>query len=496
MTTRITHWTNGAPTPGGSGRSGPVFNPATGQQTGEVDFASAAELDAVVASATEAAAVWRSASLATRTGVLFRFRELLAAGIDELAAIITAEHGKVLSDAKGEIQRGLENVEYACGVAEHMKGGYSEQAGTGVDTYSIRQPLGVVAGITPFNFPAMVPLWMCANAIATGNSFLLKPSEKDPSASLFIADLWKKAGLPDGVFSVVQGDKEAVDAILAHRGIAAVSFVGSTPIARYIYETGTRNGKRVQALGGAKNHMLVLADADLDGAADAAINAGFGSAGERCMAVSVAVVAEPIADAFVAAVAERMSGLRVGDGRRGCDMGPLITREHRDRVSGYLDIAVADGARIVVDGRGVEPDGAADGFWLGPTLIDGLPTTSAAYRDEIFGPVLAVIRVPGYAEGIELINANPYGNGAAVFTRDGGAARRFEREVTAGMVGVNVPIPVPVAYYSFGGWKASAFGDTKAYGPQGFHFFTREKAITRRWPEQAAGIDLGFPVAG
>jgi malonate-semialdehyde dehydrogenase (acetylating)/methylmalonate-semialdehyde dehydrogenase len=492
----VPHWIGGTRTRGASTRTAPVYDPATGAVEREVALADVADVDAAVAAAAEAFPAWSELSVSRRQRVLFRARDLLEQRVDELAAIITSEHGKVLSDAAGEITRGLEVIELASGFPQLLKGEYSDNFSTGVDVHSIRQPLGVVGVISPFNFPAMVPLWFVPIAIASGNTVVLKPSEKDPSAALWIAELFAEAGLPSGVLNVVNGDKVAVDRLLEHPQVEAISFVGSTPIARYVYETATAHGKRVQALGGAKNHMLVLADADLDGAADAAINAGFGSAGERCMAVSVAVVAEPIADAFVAAVAERMSGLRVGDGRRGCDMGPLITREHRDRVSGYLDIAVADGARIVVDGRGVEPDGAADGFWLGPTLIDGLPTTSAAYRDEIFGPVLAVIRVPGYAEGIELINANPYGNGAAVFTRDGGAARRFEREVTAGMVGVNVPIPVPVAYYSFGGWKASAFGDTKAYGPQGFHFFTREKAITRRWPEQAAGIDLGFPVAG
>jgi malonate-semialdehyde dehydrogenase (acetylating)/methylmalonate-semialdehyde dehydrogenase len=494
MTTRITHWIDGAATPGGSGRTGAVFNPATGEQTGEVDFASRAEVDAVVAQATEAAVAWRSASLATRSGVLFRFRELLAAGVDDLAAIITAEHGKVLSDAKGEIARGLENVEFACGVPEHMKGGYSEQAGTGVDVYSIRQPLGVVAGITPFNFPAMVPLWMCANAIATGNAFILKPSEKDPSASLFLADLWKKAGLPDGVFSVVHGDKEAVDAILDHPGIAAVSFVGSTPIARYIYETGTRNGKRVQALGGAKNHMLVLPDADLDLVADSAVNAGFGSAGERCMAISVIVAVEPVADELIERIRTRISSLRVGDGRRGCDMGPLVTRDHRDKVAGYIEIAKQDGATVVVDGRDVVPDGAADGFWLGPTLIDQLPITSRAYTEEIFGPVLGVVRVATFEEGIALINSGAFGNGSAVFTNDGGAARRFQREVEAGMVGINVPIPVPVAAFSFGGWKSSLFGDAKAHGMEGVNFFTRGKVVTSRWLDPShGGINLGFP---
>jgi malonate-semialdehyde dehydrogenase (acetylating)/methylmalonate-semialdehyde dehydrogenase len=493
MTTRITHWTNGSATPGTSGRSGPVFNPATGEQTGEVDFATSDELEHVVRAATEAAAVWRATSLARRTAVLFAFRELLAANVDELAAIITAEHGKVLSDAKGEIARGLENVEYACGVSEHMKGGYSEQAGTGVDVYSIRQPLGVVAGITPFNFPAMVPLWMCANAIATGNAFILKPSEKDPSASLFLADLWKRAGLPDGVFSVVQGDKEAVDAILAHPDIAAVSFVGSTPIARYIYETGTRNGKRVQALGGAKNHMLVLPDADVDMAADAAVSAAYGAAGERCMAISVAVAVGDVADPLVDAIAARLPKLHIGDGTDpDSEMGPLITREHREKVADYIRQGVEAGATAVVDGR--EADVPSDGFFLGTTLLDRVSPEMTVYTDEIFGPVLCVVRSDSYDEAIALINSNPFANGTAIFTRDGGAARQFQFDVEVGMVGVNVPIPVPVSYYSFGGWKASLFGDTHMYGPEGIAFYTRGKVVTSRWPDPAtSAIDLGFP---
>ena len=493
MTTRITHWTNGSATPGTSGRSGPVFNPATGEQTGEVDLASREELDAVVRQATEAAHDWRATSLARRTAVVFRFRELLAASADELAAIITAEHGKVLSDAKGEIARGLENVEYACGVAEHMKGGYSEQAGTGVDVYSIRQPLGVVAGITPFNFPAMVPLWMCANAIATGNAFILKPSEKDPSAALFLAELWKRAGLPDGVFSVVHGDKEAVDAILEHPDIAAVSFVGSTPIARYIYETGTRNGKRVQALGGAKNHMLVLPDADVDMAADAAVSAAYGAAGERCMAISVAVAVGDVADPLVDAIAARLPKLRIGDGADpDTEMGPLITREHRDKVADYVRQGVEAGATAVVDGR--EADVPQDGFFLGTTLLDRVKPEMTVYTDEIFGPVLCVMRSESYDEALALINGNPFANGTAIFTRDGGAARRFQFDVEVGMVGVNVPIPVPVSYYSFGGWKASLFGDTHMYGPEGISFYTRGKVVTQRWPDPATSrIDLGFP---
>src|SRR3954449_6087504 len=495
MTTRITHWTDGHPTPGASGRTGAVYNPATGEQTGKVDLASRSEVDAVVAQATEAAEAWRSASLATRSGVLFRFRELLAAGIDELAAIITAEHGKVLGDAKGEISRGLENVEYACGVPDHMKGGYSEQAGTGVDVYSIRQPLGVVAGITPFNFPAMVPLWMCANAIATGNAFILKPSEKDPSASLFLAELWKRAGLPDGVFSVVHGDKEAVDAILDHPGIAAVSFVGSTPIARYIYETGTRNGKRVQALGGAKNHMLVLPDADVNMAADAAVSAGYGSAGERCMAIATVVAVGSVHDPLVEAIKARLPKVNIGPGSDAtAEMGPRVTREHRDKVASYLDSAKAQGATIVADGREHPLYGDSQGFFLGTSLIDDVQPGMDCYRDEIFGPVLTVVRVKTYDDAVKLINENPYGNGTAIFTRDCGAARQFHFEVNAGMVGINVPIPVPVAYYSFGGWKASLFGDLHMYGPEGIQFYTRAKIVTSRWPDPGTSkIDLGFP---
>jgi malonate-semialdehyde dehydrogenase (acetylating)/methylmalonate-semialdehyde dehydrogenase len=492
-TTRISHWIDGAETPGESGRTSPVFNPATGARTAEVDLASRDEVDRAVSVAREAARAWRSASLATRSGVLFRFRELLAASLDELAEIVTAEHGKVLSDAKGEISRGLENVEYACGVPDHMKGGYSEQAGTGVDVYSIRQPLGVVAGITPFNFPAMVPLWMCANAIATGNAFILKPSEKDPSASLFLARLWKRAGLPDGVFTVLQGDKEAVDAILDHPGIAAVSFVGSTPIARYIYETGTRNGKRVQALGGAKNHMLVLPDADVDMAADAAVSAAYGAAGERCMAISVVVAVGDVADPLVDAIAARLPKLRIGDGTDpDSEMGPLITREHRDKVASYVGQGVEAGAVAVVDGR--EADVPRDGFFLGTTLLDRVRPDMTVYTDEIFGPVLCVVRSETYDEGLDLINRNQFANGTAIFTRDGGAARRFQFDVEVGMVGVNVPIPVPVSYYSFGGWKASLFGDTHMYGPEGIAFYTRGKVVTSRWPDPATSqIDLGFP---
>jgi malonate-semialdehyde dehydrogenase (acetylating)/methylmalonate-semialdehyde dehydrogenase len=490
----IDHWISGAPAPGVGTRFGPVHDPALGEVTKRVRLAAAADVDAAVAAAKAAFVDWSQASIAKRTQVLFAFRELLNARVGELAEIITAEHGKVLSDAAGEIARGQEVVEFACGVAQLQKGAYSEQASTGVDVYSLRQPLGVVGIISPFNFPAMVPMWFFPIAIALGNTVVLKPSEKDPSAAVWLAGLWQEAGLPDGVFNVVHGDKEAVDALLVHPDVASISFVGSTPIAQYVYETGTRHGKRVQALGGAKNHMLVLPDADLDLVADSAVNAGFGSAGERCMAISVVVAVDSVADALIEKVTSRMATLRTGDGRRGCDMGPLITREHRDKVAAYVDQAAADGATVVVDGRKGEFDGAADGFWLGPTLVDRVPTTSAVYNDEIFGPVLSVVRVSSYEEGLALINSGAFGNGTAIFTNDGGAARRFQHEVEVGMVGINVPIPVPVAYHSFGGWKASLFGDTKAYGTQGVDFFTREKAVTARWLDPShGGINLGFP---
>jgi malonate-semialdehyde dehydrogenase (acetylating) / methylmalonate-semialdehyde dehydrogenase len=493
MPARISHWINGASELGTSGRFGPVYNPATGEQTGEVDLAGAAEVDAAVASATAAAVGWRESSLSGRAAILFAFRELLHAHAADLAAVITAEHGKVLADAMGEVARGLENAEFATGIPHLLKGSYSEQASTGVDVYSIRQPLGVVAGITPFNFPAMVPLWMCTTAIACGNAFILKPSEKDPSASLLLARLWQRAGLPDGVFTVVQGDHEAVNALLAHDGIAAVSFVGSTAIARHIYETGTRHGKRVQALGGAKNHLVVLPDADIDVAADAAVSAAYGSAGERCMAVSVVVAVGEVADPLVDAIAARLPKLRLGPGTDpDSEMGPLITREHRDRVSSYVETGRAEGATLVADGRGV--DAPADGFFLGASLLDHVTPAMTVYRDEIFGPVLGVVRVAAYADALKLVNDNVYGNGVALFTRDGGAARQFQFDVRAGMVGINVPIPVPVAYYSFGGWKASLFGDTHMYGPDGVHFFTRTKVVTARWPDPATStVDLGFP---
>ncbi|EWT07916.1 methylmalonate-semialdehyde dehydrogenase [Intrasporangium chromatireducens Q5-1] len=491
--TSIDHWISGSRTAGASGRSAPVFDPATGQQTGAVALASAGEVDAAVKSAAAAAREWRTSSLSTRAAVLFAFRELLHAHTDELAAIITAEHGKVRSDAAGEVARGLENVEFATGIPALLKGGYSEQASTGVDVYSIRQPLGVVAGITPFNFPVMVPLWMCANAIACGNAFILKPSEKDPSAALRLAELWQQAGLPDGVFTVVQGDREAVESLLEHPDVAAVSFVGSTPIAKHIYERATAAGKRVQALGGAKNHALVLPDADLDLAADAIVSAAYGSAGERCMALSVAVAVGDVGDDLVSALAKRLPALRIGPGAEpGTDMGPLVTREHRDRVAGYVAEGADAGATVVSDGR--TADVPADGFFLGTTLLDHVTPDMTVYRDEIFGPVLSVVRVATFEEGLALVNANPYANGTAIFTRDGGAARRFRSEVEVGMVGINVPIPVPVAYYSFGGWKDSLFGDTHMYGPEGVSFYTRGKVVTERWPDPAtSSVDLGFP---
>jgi malonate-semialdehyde dehydrogenase (acetylating)/methylmalonate-semialdehyde dehydrogenase len=488
------NWINGRVAESTSGRTAAVYDPALGIETKRVGLSSRAELDEAVAAAKKAYPAWRDASLAKRQQVMFAFRELLNARKGELAELITAEHGKVISDALGEITRGQEIVEFATGIPHLLKGSFTENASTGVDVYEIRQPLGVVGIISPFNFPAMVPMWFFPLAIAAGNTVILKPSEKAPSASIWIAKLLKEAGLPDGVFNVVQGDKEAVDGLLENPDVASISFVGSTPIAKYVYETGTANGKRVQALGGAKNHMLVLPDADLELVADSAINAGFGSAGERCMAISVLVAVEPVADALIPKIVSRMSTLRTGDGRRNCDMGPLVTREHRDKVASYIDIAEADGANVVVDGRGVQADGDANGFWLGPTLIDKVPTTSKVYTEEIFGPVLSVVRVKSYEEGLALINSGAFGNGTAIFTNDGGAARRFQNEVEVGMIGINVPIPVPVAYYSFGGWKNSLFGDTKAHGVEGVHFYTRGKAVTSRWLDPShGGINLGFP---
>ena len=489
----IDHWIAGKRRESASGRSGPVFDPATGVQTGSVGFASREEIDLAVQTAKHAFPEWRALSIGRRAELFFKIRELFHTHREDLARLLTAEHGKVLSDALGEVARGLEVIEFCCGLPTLLKGGYSEQASTGIDVYSLRQPLGVVAGITPFNFPAMVPMWMWAPALACGNTFVLKPSEKDPSASLLTAELLQQAGVPDGVFNVVQGDKVAVDAILEHPDIAAVSFVGSTPIARYVYETATANGKRCQALGGAKNHMIVLPDADIDMAADAAVSAGYGSAGERCMAVSMVVAVGGIADDLVQAIKARIPAVKVAPGLEpGAEMGPLVTREHRDRVASYVERAPGEGATVVVDGRGSVPNG--EGFFLGPCLIDNVKPGMDNYGDEIFGPVLGVTRVDTYDEAIRLVNENPYGNGTALFTRDGGVARQFEFDVQAGMVGINVPIPVPVAYYSFGGWKASLFGDRHIYGPEGIDFYTRTKVVTSRWPDPATSkVDLGFP---
>ena len=489
----IGHLVDGEARAGTSGRTATVFDPATGVQTAAVSLASVDEVDAAVASARAAFGTWSAASLAQRTKVLFAFASLLDANADEVARRITAEHGKVIADARGEVARAIENVEFACGAAELLKGQYNERASSGVDVYTVRQPVGVVAGITPFNFPAMVPLWMIPNAIAAGNAFVLKPSEKDPSAPRFIVELLHEAGLPPGVVNLLNGDKVAVDRLLEHRDIAAISFVGSTPIARYVYTTGTAHGKRVQALGGAKNHMVVLPDADLDLAADAAVSAAYGSAGERCMAVSVVVAVGAIGDDLVDAIGVRIGKLTIGPGSDPTsEMGPLITAEHRDRVAAYVAAGADEGAAVVVDGRQARFDG--DGFFLGVSLLDQVTPDMSVYRDEIFGPVLVVVRAETYAEAVGLIASNPWGNGAAIFTRDGGAARRFQADADAGMVGINVPIPVPVGYHSFGGWKDSLFGDTTMYGPEGLRFYTRAKVVTSRWPDPAGSrVDLGFP---
>ncbi|MBL0746196.1 CoA-acylating methylmalonate-semialdehyde dehydrogenase [Nocardioides baculatus] len=503
-TTDIVHWADGAALSGSPDGWADVTNPATGRVTGRVALASEADAAQVIAAAKKASAAWGTTSLARRTQVMFAFRELLNSRKDELAAIITAEHGKVHSDAIGEISRGLEVVEFACGISHLLKGGHSEEASTGVDVHSKRVPLGVVGIISPFNFPAMVPMWFFPIAIAAGNTVVLKPSEKDPSAANWLAALWTEAGLPDGVFNVLHGDKAAVDALLTSPDVQSISFVGSTPIAEYVYETASRHGKRVQALGGAKNHMVVLPDADLDLAADSAVNAGYGSAGERCMAISVLVAVDPIGDELVARIADRTRTLLIGDGGRSAtgegkeaDMGPLVTKAHRDKVSSFIDSGEAAGAKVVVDGRDVKARGGEEGFWLGPTLFDDVTPDMDIYREEIFGPVLSVVRAKSYEEAVALVNANEYGNGTAVFTNDGGAARRFEADVTVGMIGVNVPVPVPVAYYSFGGWKRSLFGDTHAHGTEGVHFFTRGKVVTTRWIDPAnrpeGGLELGFP---
>jgi len=493
-TTAVPNWINGKPVAATSGRKGPVTNPATGEIIAEAGFACIEDVDCAVAAAKAAFPEWRSTSLSRRVEVMFRLRNLLLENRNRLAQVISLENGKTIADALGEVARGLEIVEFACGVSNLLKGGYTEQASQGVDVYQIRQPLGVVAGITPFNFPVMVPLWMLANAIACGNSFVLKPSEKVPSASILLAELAKEAGVPDGVLNLVQGDKVAVTRLLEHPDIRAVSFVGSTPVARHIYETATRNGKRVQALGGAKNHMLVLPDADISMAADAAVSAGYGAAGERCMAISIVVAVGDIADSLVAAIRERVARIKVGPASEPANqMGPLISREHRDRVATYLDAAVAEGATLSVDGR-LDPATHADGFFLKPSLIDNAKPGMSCYEKEIFGPILSVVRVATYAEAIRLINDNPYGNGTAIFTQNGGAARQFQFDVEVGMVGINVPIPVPVSYYSFGGWKSSLFGDLHMYGPEGVQFYTRSKVVTSRWPDPGGSkVDLGFP---
>jgi len=489
----IPHWINGQEVVPASGNFGPVFDPSTGEQQAQVGLATTAEMDAAIAIAKAAFSSWRLTSLSRKSEILFRFRELVVANRDEIARLVSIEHGKVPSDAAGELARGIENIEFSCGIPTHMKGGFSEQVSGGIDVYSIKQPLGVVAGITPFNFPAMVPLWMFTNAIATGNTFILKPSEKDPSVTVFMAKLLKEAGLPDGVFNIVHGDKIAVDAILNNRDIAAVSFVGSTPIAKYIYATGTANGKRVQALGGAKNHMVVLPDADINMAADASVSAGFGSAGERCMAISVVVAVGDVADPLIEAISARIPALKVGPGTDPAnEMGPLITGEHRDKVASYIAGAAAEGATVIVDGReGSLPE---KGYFLNPSLIDHVRPGMKVYDEEIFGPVLSVIRVNTYEEAVTLINDHQYGNGTAIFTRDGGAARQFQFDIQVGMVGINVPIPVPVGYYSFGGWKSSIFGDANIYGPAGIEFYTHTKTVTSRWPDPStSSVDLGFP---
>ncbi|MFC5947536.1 CoA-acylating methylmalonate-semialdehyde dehydrogenase [Pseudonocardia lutea] len=493
----ITHWIAGEAVVGESERRAPVFDPATGQQQAEVLLASATDVEAAVAAASQAFESWSQTSLSRRSRILFSFRELLSQNADELAALITSEHGKVLSDALGEVQRGQEVIEFACGIPALLKGEYSDQVSTSVDVFSYREPLGVVAGITPFNFPAMVPMWMFPVAIACGNTFVLKPSERDPSASLLIADLWKRAGLPDGVFNVVQGDKEAVDAILDSPDIAAVSFVGSTPIAKYIHERASASGKRVQALGGAKNHAVVPSDADPEFVSDHLAAAAFGSAGERCMAISAAVLVGDAGDRVLEAVSRKAREVRVGAGSdTGSDMGPVVTKAAQQRILGLVDRGEEQGAKVVVDGRGLGVDGYPEGFWVGPTVLDGVTTEMDVYREEIFGPVLSVVRVESLDEAIALVNSNPYGNGTAIFTSNGAAARRFQRGVHVGMIGVNVPVPVPMAYYSFGGWKASLFGDKHVHGPEGVSFYTRAKVVTTRWESTGtAQASFAFPTS-
>ncbi|WP_346619414.1 CoA-acylating methylmalonate-semialdehyde dehydrogenase [Blastococcus montanus] len=492
----IQHWIDGTQTRGGSTRVAPVFDPATGEQRAEVLLAGQGDVDRAVAAASAAFEEWSESSLSRRTGILFAFREIVRRRRDEVAAAITDEHGKVLSDAAGEVQRGLEVVEFACGIPQLLKGEYSDQVSTGVDSYSFRQPLGVVAGITPFNFPAMVPMWMFPVAIACGNTFVLKPSERDPSASLLLAEMWAEAGLPPGVFNVVQGDKVAVDALLDHPGVAAVSFVGSTPIAQYVHERGTRAGKRVQALGGAKNHAIVLPDADLEFASDHLAAAAYGSAGERCMAISATIAVGSVGDELIDVLDRRSRAVRVGPGREpGSDMGPIVTEASKERIVSLITAGEKDGAKVVVDGRDLVVPGHENGFFVGPTLVDHVQPDMAVYREEIFGPVLSVLRADSVDDAIDLINANPYGNGTAVFTSHGGAARKFVRGVTVGMIGVNVPVPVPMAYHSFGGWKNSLFGEHHVHGPDGVRFYTRAKVVTQRWPELERDASFDMPTA-
>ena len=495
---KVSHWVSGSLWDGVGSDTAPVFNPATGQQSAEVVLGGADDVNQAVAAASKAFLDWRDTPLTRRQNIMFDFRRILTERRADMARQVSAEHGKTFDDALGEVQRGLEVVEFVCNIAHLLKGEYSEQVSTAVDTYTIRQPLGVVAGITPFNFPAMVPMWMYPVAIACGNTFVLKPSEKDPSVSMMAAEMFQEAGLPDGVFNIVHGQKPAVDALLTHPEVAALSFVGSTPIARYIYETGTKAGKRVQALGGAKNHMIVLPDADMDLAADAAVSAGYGSAGERCMAISVVVTVGDAADRLLPKMRERMADLLVAPGDvEGAQMGPLVTKQHLEKVLGYVDAGEAAGATMLEDGRGLVVDGHEEGYFMGPTLFDNVTPDMSIYQDEIFGPVLSTVRADTYQDAIDLVNANQYGNGTAVFTNDGGAARKFQNEIQVGMVGINVPIPVPLSFYSFGGWKASNFGDHSIYGPDGIHFYTRGKVIISRWPDPIhRGVDLGFPQHG
>ncbi|GAB4557636.1 MAG: CoA-acylating methylmalonate-semialdehyde dehydrogenase [Rhizobacter sp.] len=493
----VGHFINGVAVESRSGRSQPVFNPATGAIARQVAFASVDEVNAAVAAAQAAFPAWADTPPIRRGRVMFKFLELMNQHRDTLAAMITAEHGKVFTDAQGEVSRGIDIIEFACGIPQLLKGDYTEQVSTGIDNWTMRQPLGVVAGITPFNFPCMVPCWMFPVAIAAGNTFILKPSERDPSASIFMAELMKEAGLPDGVFNVVQGDKLAVDTLLTHPDVKAVSFVGSTPIAQYIYETGAHHGKRVQALGGAKNHMVVMPDADLEQTVDALIGAGYGSAGERCMAISVAVAVGDVADKLVPALAARAKTLKIKNGMElDAEMGPIVTRQALDRISGYIEHGASEGAQLVVDGRGHTVAGHEGGFWLGGTLFDHVTPEMKIYKEEIFGPVLAVVRVPDFASAVNLVNAHEFGNGVACFTSDGNVAREFARRIQVGMVGINVPIPVPMAWHGFGGWKKSLFGDTHAYGEEGVRFYTKQKSVMQRWPASIAkGAEFVMPTA-